>query len=358
MPRVCGSQILNSSDVITIGARLSNRRKDWPASGADSLSFSDPPLELDRVPAEKLSLAPALNPPPLGAQAIAPRDLVLLLGITLIWGVNLVVSKIGLAQIPAILFTFLRFLILALILVPRLRVQRGQMGAMVVAAIFTGALSFALSFWGLGISKNVSAVAIAGQLSVPFTTLLSVALLGEVVHWRRWTGILLSFAGVLVMGFDSRIAAQWQSLSLVMGGAFVGSVGLIAIKKLQGFEPLELQAWIAWLSLPVLLVLSLEFERPDLTTLAQVSLLGWAALAFTAIGASLVAHTGYFYLVQRYPVTSVAPVTTLSPIFSVFLSVFFLGETLTARLVLGGAITLAGVVIITLRERRIVDTGT
>jgi O-acetylserine/cysteine efflux transporter len=309
------------------------------------------------VPVEKPSLAPAQNPPPLGTHAIAPRDLALLLGITLIWGVNLVVSKIGLAQIPAILFTFLRFLILAVILVPRLRVQREQMGALVVAAVFTGALSFALSFWGLGNSKNVSAVAIAGQLSVPFTTLLSVALLGEVVHWRRWTGILLSFAGVLVMGFDPRISSQWQSLSLVIGGAFVGSVGLIAIKKLEGFEPLELQAWIAWLSLPVLLVLSLEFERPDLTLLAHVSILGWAALAFTAIAASLVAHTGYFYLVQRYPVTSVAPVTTLSPIFSVLLSVIFLGEMLTARLVLGGAITLAGVAIITLRERRIVDTG-
>jgi O-acetylserine/cysteine efflux transporter len=309
------------------------------------------------VPAEKQSLPPARNRSAHGIHSIAPRDLALLLGITLIWGVNLVVSKIGLAQIPAILFTFLRFLILAVILVPRLRVQRDQMGALVVAAVFTGALSFALSFWGLGISKNVAAVAIAGQLSVPFATLLSVALLGEVVHWRRWTGILLSFAGILVMGFDPRISSQWQSLSLVIGGAFVGSVGLISIKKLQGFEPLELQAWIAWLSLPVLLVLSLEFERPDLTALAHVTIVAWAALAFTALGASLVAHTGYFYLVQRYPVTSVAPVTTLSPIFSVLLSVIFLGETLTTRLILGGAITLAGVVIITLRERQIVDTG-
>jgi O-acetylserine/cysteine efflux transporter len=309
------------------------------------------------VAAEKLSLTPAQKRPARAIHSIAPRDLTLLLGITLIWGVNLVVSKIGLAQMPPILFTFLRFLILAVLLVPRLRVKRGQMGALAVAAIFTGALSFALSFRGLGISSNVSAVAIAGQLSVPFTTLLSVALLGEVVHWRRWTGILLAFAGVLVMGFDPRMSSQWQSLSLVIGGAFVGSVGLIAIKKLQGFKPLELQAWIAWLSLPVLLVLSVEFERPDLTVLAHVSISGWAALAFTALAASLVAHTGYFYLVQRYPVTSVAPVTTLSPIFSVLLSVVFLGETLTARLALGGAITLAGVVIITLRERQIVDTG-
>lgn len=303
------------------------------------------------------SLAPAQKPSPPGARSIAPPDLALLVGITLIWGVNLVVAKVGLAQIPPILFTFLRFLILAVLLAPRLRVQREQMGALVVAAIFTGAFSFALSFWGLGISKNVSAVAIAGQLSVPFTTLLSVALLGEMVHWRRWSGIALSFAGVLLMGFDSRIAQQWQSLSLVIGSAFVGSVGLIAIKKLEGFRPLELQAWIAWLSVPVLLVLSLAFERPDLAHLAQVSPLAWGALAFTAIGASLIAHTGYFYLVQRYPVTSVAPVTTLSPVFSVLLSVIFLGERLTTRLLLGGAITLAGVIIITLRERRIVDTG-
>jgi O-acetylserine/cysteine efflux transporter len=61
--------------------------------------------------------------------------------------------------------------------------------------------------------------------------------------------------------------------------------------------------------------------------------------------------------VQRYPVTSVAPITTLSPVFSVILSVILLGEVLSTRLVVGGVITLAGVVIITLRERRIVDTG-
>jgi O-acetylserine/cysteine efflux transporter len=321
------------------------------------LDFPDPPLEPYRVHAEKLSLPPAQSLPPSGTHAIEPRDLALLVGINLIWGVNLVVSKIGLAQIPSILFTLLRFLILAVVLVPWLRVRRGQMSALAVAAVFTGALQFALYFWGLGISTNVAAVAIASQLSVPFATLLSVALLGEVVHWRRWSGIGLSFAGVLVMGFDPNVAAQWQSLSLVIGGAFVGCVGLIAIKKLRGFGPLELQAWIAWLSLPVLLVLSVEFERPDLSALAHVSFSAWAALAFTALAASLVAHTGYFYLVQRYPVTSVAPVTTLSPVFSVLLSVVFLGEVLSRRLICGGAICLAGIVIITLRERRLVDTG-
>ena len=37
---------------------------------------------------------------------VAPRDLVLLLGITLVWGFNVIISKIGVTEIPPILFTF------------------------------------------------------------------------------------------------------------------------------------------------------------------------------------------------------------------------------------------------------------
>src|SRR6185312_3776604 len=110
-------------------------------------------------------------------------------------------------------------------------------------------------------------------------------------------------------------------------------------------------------SLPVLLVASLTLEHPDLTALASVSWPAWGALLFAAVVASLIAHTGYFHLVQRYPVTSVAPLTTLSPIFSMVFGVLLLGDHLTSRILIGGACTLAGVLIITVRERRIVDTG-
>jgi drug/metabolite transporter (DMT)-like permease len=49
--------------------------------------------------------------------------------------------------------------------------------------------------------------------------------------------------------------------------------------------------------------------------------------------------------------------TTLSPVFSVILGVALLGDHVTVRILLGGACTLLGVLIITLREKRIVDTG-
>jgi O-acetylserine/cysteine efflux transporter len=290
--------------------------------------------------------------------AVRARDLFLLVGITFIWGFNLITSKYGVDEIPPILFTFLRFLIVALLLLPMLRIERGQMSALVVAALLSGALNFALMLAALRRASNVSSVAIAGQLSVPFATLMSVALLGETVRWRRWTGIALSFVGVAIMGFDPQIGERWESLALVVGSAFIGALGLIAIKKLRGFTPIELLAWTMWIGLPVLLVATLRVEQPDFAQLARdVSWKAWAALGFAAIGASLIAHTGYFHLVQRYPVTSVAPLTTLSPVFSVFFGVLLLGDRLTDRIVIGGICTLAGVLIITLREKRIVDTG-
>jgi O-acetylserine/cysteine efflux transporter len=290
--------------------------------------------------------------------AIRSRDLFLLLGITFIWGFNLITSKVGVDEIPPILFTFLRFALVAVVLTPALRIQPGQMSAVVVAALLSGAFHFALNFAAIRRATNVSSVAIASQLGVPFSTLLSVALLGETVRWRRWTGIALAFIGIGIMGFDPQIGDRWESLALVVASAFVGALGLIAVKKLKGFTPVELLAWTVWISLPVLLLISLRVEQPDFARLAaETSWKAWAALVFAAVAASLVAHTGYFHLVQRYPVTSVAPLTTLSPVFAVIFGVTLLGDRLTGRILVGGACTLLGVVIITLREKRIVDTG-
>lgn len=290
--------------------------------------------------------------------ALATRDLVLLVGLTVIWGANLVVSKIGIELIPPIFFTLLRFSIVAVLLAPWLKVRPGQMSALIVAMLLAGGAHFALMFVGLGLAANVSSVAIASQLGIPFTTLLSVALLGEVVRWRRWTGIVLSFAGVVIMGFDPDVAERWWSLALVAASTFMGSLGLIAIKKLKDFTPVELQSWLAWTSVPVLLGLSVLFERDELPALDAIPPLAWGTVLFSAIIVNVIAQTGFYRLVQRYPVTSVAPLTTLSPLFSILFGMLLLGETLTTRIAIGAACTLIGVLIITLRERRIADVGT
>lgn len=290
--------------------------------------------------------------------SLAGRDLALLIGMNLIWGLNLIASKVGVGQFPPIFFSALRFGSLALLLIPMLKVHRGQMVNLFAAAMLTGPAAFALLFTGIYLAEDATTVAVASQMGVPFSTLLSVWLLGETIRWRRTLGIALAFAGVVIISFDPRVFAYWEGLALVVASSFVSSLGLIFLKRLKGIRPLELQSWIALVGGSVLLLLSLIFEGGQMAAVRNATWSGWSALFFTTMMSSLIAHTAWYYLVSRYPVTSLSPLTLLSPLFGIFFGVTLLDDQLTLRMLAGGAVTLAGVLIVVVREKRLVDTGT
>jgi O-acetylserine/cysteine efflux transporter len=108
---------------------------------------------------------------------------------------------------------------------------------------------------------------------------------------------------------------------------------------------------------PTLLLASLLFEHGQLAALANADAAGWSALLFTAIGASLVGHNAYFWLLQRYEVSLIAPLSLLSPILGVVFGIWLLDEPLTARLVIGALIAFAGVAVIAVRSRTPVETA-
>jgi O-acetylserine/cysteine efflux transporter len=295
---------------------------------------------------------------PTARTSIEGRDLAFLIGINVVWGLNLIAAKIGVGEFPPVLFTALRFALLAVFLIPMLRIARGQMPALLAAAALTGPVTFAFLFVGIAKVDDASTVAIAGQLGVPFATLLSVWLLGETIRWRRRLGIALAFGGIVIISFDPRVFTYWEGLGLVIVSTFFGSLGLIYIKRLHDVRPLQLQAWIAIVGGPMLLLLSGVMEGDQWMKVADATWRGWTALLFTAVMSSLIAHTGWYYLVSRYPVTSLSPLTLLSPLFGIVFGITLLDDRLTPRMLLGGAVTLVGVFIVLLREKRLVDTGT
>ena len=240
------------------------------------------------------------------------RHLWQLVAINAIWGFNIVAVKLSADRFPPVFLSCLRFLIVGLVVWPWLRIRRGEMRWLLTAASCSGGLQFALMYSGVALSENMSSVALGGQLGVPFATLLSVMVLGETIHWRRWLGIGLAFIGVVLIGFSPEVLHSWPGLLLVVIAAFIGAVGLVAIKRVRELEPLELQAWLAWGSVPLLLPLSLLLEDGQLASFGSAGTVGWSALLYSALLASLVAHTAYFALIRRYPVTSVAPVTVLA----------------------------------------------
>ncbi len=191
---------------------------------------------------------------------------------------------------------------------------------------------------------------------MPFTTLLSIWLLGEVVHWRRWTGILISVLGISILSFDPRMLDHRFGLVLVMISSGLGALGLILVKRhAVHLRPLQLQALIAWSGLALMLLLTLTLESGQTEALARADWHGWGAVLITALFGNLAAHSGFYALVRAHPVSRLAPLNVVSPILSVMLGVLLLGDRLTARSVVGGALVLCGVLIIAIREGSIVD---
>lgn len=284
-------------------------------------------------------------------QWLKPRHLALLVFINLVWGLNLLTAKLGVAEIPPILFACLRLALMLLICLPWLRWFPGQMRNLLLVSIFTGAGGFGLLALGLGLSKDVSTVAIFTQLVVPFSTLLSVMMLGEVIHWRRKTGIALAFLGVFIIGFDPRAFSYLTGLICIVLQALTAALGMIYVKRLKHVNPMQLQAWMSVMALPVLLVLSFILEQQQLTALQTASMTAWGAVLFAALGSSLIGQSGFFYLLKRYPVSSVAPLTVLSTVFGIIAGVLVNHDLLSGRTLFGGALTLVGVLIIELRTQ-------
>ncbi len=289
---------------------------------------------------------------------MATHHIGFLVFICLIWGFTFVAGKASVEEIPPIFFTALRYVLLALILLPFLKPVRGNMKEVALISLFMGSAHFSLFYGGMALSDNVSAVAVATQLGVPFATILSIIWLKEQVQWRRWIGIIMAFLGVMVISFDPAIIDERLGLGMVVLCAFIGSIGTIIMKRLSAdIAVFQMQSWIAMLSWPLLFLVSALFESGQIEAVMTASPAAIGGIFYTALGASLIGHAGMYYLLQRYDVTLISPLTLLAPIFGIVFGVLFWGDDLGSRFWLGGALTLLGVLIIAIRKREFASEG-
>lgn len=288
-------------------------------------------------------------------RAMAPQHLLFLLLICAIWGFNFVAAKVGVSEIPPLLFAGLRFAILFALLIPFLKVAPGRMRDIVIIALFNGAIHFGLMFIGVALTA-ASVMAVIVQLNVPFATVLSIVFLGEVVMWRRWAGIALTVVGVTIVSFDPHVFDSITGIVFGAAAALSGAIAAIFMRKLSNVGVFQLQSWTSAITAPSLLLASLVFETGQIDAIANASWIAWGALLFTAFGASLIGHNGYYYLLQRYEVSLIAPLSLLSPILGVIFGIWVLDEPMTTRIILGAASAFVGVGILAVRGRQPVET--
>lgn len=283
-----------------------------------------------------------------------PLHLLLALTITVVWGFTFSAAKAGVDAFPPLFFTGLRFALVAVLLLPWLKLStlRRRLKPVAAIAFMVGVLHFTLIYLGIKMAGRVSTVSIAVQLSAPFSLLLAVLVLKETVDRWRWAGTALAFVGVVILGFDPAVFERLDGLALVVLGAFVMSYGLIQMRRLDGVGVIELQGWIALFSAPPLLLLSAIAETGQAASLGRADWVALGAIAYTALASSIFGQGGWYFLLRRYPVSLVNPIGLLAPLWGVVFAVIIWGESLSLRFLAGGAVTMAGVAIITLVRRK------
>lgn len=282
-----------------------------------------------------------------------PRNhLLLVLLICLAWGMNFLTSAAALREMPPLLFTTLRLLPLALLLLPWMRwPQRKQWLRLSVVAICNGVIHFGLNFWAIREAGNLSSPAIVVQSYIPMAAVLAVVFLGERIGWRTWTGITVSFAGVLVLGFDPMVLATPFALLLMLLSALALAVGTVVMRGLVGMHPIGMQGWIAVIAIGPLMAWSALVEEGQLQALQDASAVAWFGVAWACLMASVLGHALFYWLVQRHPVSTITPYLLLAPVLAIALGIAFWGDRPGPRLWLGGAMVLGGVLFIALRAR-------
>ena len=278
------------------------------------------------------------------------RDFLLLALVCLLWAGNNVLSKIVVSHwhVPPLFYTAVRFAIVAAVTLPWLRPVPRPAWRIVLVGLMMGAGSFGLMFVGLTYSSP-SEAAIVMQAGVPITTLLSVWLLKERIFWRRGLGIAVALAGVLVVVWKPGFQVS-HGMGFLLAATFTGSLGAVLMKQMDSIAPLQFQAWVGLTGFLLLAPLSLATE-PGAWPAALAA--GWpllAAIVWSALVVSVFGHTAYYWLIARYEANLIAPLTLMTPLVTIALGIWITGDAFDARMALGSALALAGVLLVALRR--------
>ena len=278
-----------------------------------------------------------------------PVDVLIAISVAVIWGMGFIVAKAGMSHFSPILLMALRFSLTAFCMVWFFRPPPGIFKQLFWISLISAALQYSLTFNGVrGIDASTAALLV--QLEVPFGLILAWLVFGERISLKQGLGIVIAFTGAILIIGEPKLAGDLVYAFMVIGGAFTWAVGQIMIKKLGNIGGFRLITGVALFATPQLFVASFLLEQNQLEQIQTASPAAWAAVAYLGLIMTALAYALWYRLLGHYTVNQVMPFLLLLPVTSVIGGIFFLGESLTTKIALGGCLAIIGVAMITIQR--------
>ena len=265
------------------------------------------------------------------------------------WGMNFVVIKVGLGEIPPLLLGALRFTFVAFPAVFFIKRPALPWRIIVLYGLTISLGQFVFLFTAMSVGMPAGLASLVLQSQAFFTVLIAALLLGEGVRRHNVLGMLVAVAGLVLIhqGADVRtmsmlgfVLTLFAALSWAMGNIVAKTAG-------RQIDMVGLVIWGALIPPIPFLVLSWFLEGPDLmlASLAGISYVGVGAVIYLALVATIVGYVLWGRLLTHHPASKVAPLSLLVPIIGLVSSALLLDERLAAVQWVGGLIVMAGLVI-------------
>jgi drug/metabolite transporter (DMT)-like permease len=275
-----------------------------------------------------------------------------------IWGGTFVAGKLLALEVAPSVGALLRFLVASaallsacLLLEKRLpRPTRHQLVATLGLGA-TGVLAYNLLFLGALAHLPASRTSLIVALNPAITIAAAALVFRERLGLRRATGVAVALAGVAVVVSRGELSGLLGGAvgrgELMMFGAVCAwaAYTLIGRGLLEGLTPLAATTWATLLGTAMLAVVA----APGLGAVDWAALSPAAALSVLYLGllGTAVAFVWYLRAVQVLGPTRTVIFNNLVPVFGAAFGVLLLGEPLTPSMLLGGAIAVGGVMLVT-----------
>ncbi|MCG9681716.1 EamA family transporter [Vibrio sp. Isolate23] len=263
--------------------------------------------------------------------------------VVLIWGLNFSVIKFGLEEIPPILFSGLRFLVVAIPAVLFIPFPKTSIWNVLGVGVFLGVLKFSFLFVAMESDVSAGLSSLLLQAQVVFTILLSVLLWKESLNRFQLFGMILACIGFSFFFYTAGGNATTLGITLILCAAGFWSVSNLIMKRMGDVNLLHFMVWVSLIPPIPLFLVSWHFEtNQPVSLLLATTEKSWLSLLYVSYISTLAAFALWGWLLKNYPTAVVTPFALLIPVVGIVGSSLLLNEQLSDLEMLGGALILCG----------------
>ncbi len=278
---------------------------------------------------------------------MSARDLGFALLVILVWGLNFIVIKLGLDELPPMLLGALRFTLAAIPAVFFIRRPQIPLRWLLAYGLTISFGQFAFLFSAMSVGMPAGLASLVLQSQAFFTLLFAALVLGERIRVHNLIGLLIAAAGLLLIGVNSGIGMTLAGFILTICAAAMWAMGNIITKRVGKVDLVSLVVWGSLVPPLPFLAMSLLLEGPQqiADALSNLSLQSVLALTYLAFGATLLGYSLWSRLLSRYPAAQVAPFSMLVPVIGLSSAALLLGEQLSQLQMLGTLLVMSGLAV-------------